>query len=63
MKALDATLLDLFSATKSLSDNVNLYFSEEERRSAINAGQSAISDTTRIAENLKSGIAKDKKEN
>jgi hypothetical protein len=62
MKALDATLLDLFSATKSLSDNVNLYFSEEQRNNAISAGQSAISDTTRIAENLKSGIAKDKKE-
>jgi hypothetical protein len=62
MKALDATLLDLFSATKSLSDNVNLYFSEEHRNNAISAGQSAISDTTRIAENLKSGIAKDKKE-
>jgi hypothetical protein len=60
MKALDATLLDLFSATKSLSDNVNLYFSEEQRNNAISAGQSAISDTTRIAENLKSGIAKDK---
>lgn len=62
MKALDVTLLDLFSATKSLSDNVNLYFSEEHRNNAISAGQSAISDTTRIAENLKSGIAKDKKE-
>ena len=62
MKALDATLLDLFSATKSLSDNVNLYFSEEQRNDAISAGQSAISDTTRIAENLKSGIAKDQKD-
>ena len=59
MGALEDTLLDLFSATKSLSDNVNLYFSEEQRNDAISAGQSAISDTTRIAENLKSGIAKD----
>jgi len=62
MKALDVTLLDLFSATKSLSDNVNLYFSEEQRQSAIVAGQSAIKDTTKIADNLKSGIAKDEQE-
>ena len=62
MQALDQTLLDLFSATKSLSDNINLYFSEEERRSAINAGQSAIVDTTKVADNLKYGIQKDEKE-
>ena len=62
MDALGEEMLGLFSATKSLSDNVNLYFTEKTRTSAISAAETAITDTTKIAKNLRTGVEKDSKE-
>ena len=62
MGALGEEMLGLFSATKSLSDNVNLYFTEKTRTSAISAAETAITDTTKIAKNLRTGVEKDSKE-
>jgi len=60
MKYLDQNLLELFTATKSLSDNINLYITEAERSDAIDHGQKAVSDTTKVAETLQSEIKNDK---
>ncbi len=56
MKYLNTNLLELFSSTKSLSDNINLYVSEEKRANAINHGKEAVKDTTKVAQTLRSEI-------
>ncbi len=60
MKFLDQNLLELFSATKSLADNVNLYVTEELRKDAIGHGQQAVSDTVKVAESLQTELKNDK---
>ncbi len=60
MKYLDQNLLELFTATKSLSDNINLYITEAERSDAIGHGQKAVDDTAKVAETLQSEIKNDK---
>ena len=61
MKYLNDNLLELFSSTKSLSDNVNLYVSEEKRANAINHGKEAVKDTSKVAQSLRSELEDDKK--
>jgi len=56
MKYLNTNLLELFSSAKSLSDNINLYVSEEKRANAINHGKEAVKDTTKVAQTLRSEI-------
>ena len=60
MKYLDQNLLELFSATKSLADNVNLYVTEELRKDAIGHGQKAVNDTVKVAESLQAELKNDK---
>lgn len=60
MKFLNQNLLELFSSTKSLSDNVNLYITEESRPNAINHGQKAVQDTSKVADSLRTEIKNDK---
>ena len=62
MKALGDEMISLFSATKNLSDNVSLYFTEKVRSNAISAAEVAIRDTTEIANSLRTGMEKDSKE-
>lgn len=62
MKVLGDEMLSLFSATKSLSDNVNLYFTEKARTNAISAAETAITDTTDIANSLRTGLNRDSEE-
>lgn len=61
MKKLNNSLLELFTATKSLSDNINEYFTVEERPDAITHGQSAILDTIKIQQSMREEILKDNK--
>ena len=60
MKYLDQNLLELFSATKSLADNVNLYVTEELRKDAIGHGRQAVNDTVKVAESLQAELKNDK---
>jgi len=60
MKYLDQNLLELFSATKSLADNVNLYVTEELRKNAVSHGQQAVNDTVKVAESLQAELKNDK---
>jgi hypothetical protein len=60
MKFLNQNLLELFSATKSLADNVNLYITEESRPDAISHGQKAVQDTSKVADSLRTEIKNDK---
>tara|TARA_R110000851_G_C12698486_1_gene525819 strand:- start:49 stop:537 length:489 start_codon:yes stop_codon:yes gene_type:complete len=62
MKVLGDEMISLFSATKNLSDNVSLYFTEKVRSNAISAAEVAIRDTTEIANSLRTGMEKDSKE-
>tara|TARA_S200002703_G_scaffold140089_1_gene131111 strand:- start:4168 stop:5460 length:1293 start_codon:yes stop_codon:yes gene_type:complete len=62
MVHLNGNLLELFSSTKSLSDNVNLYISEEARETAINHGKEAVRDASSAAESLRSEIKDDQKQ-
>ena len=60
MQYLNQNLLELFSSTKSLSDNVNLYVTEEIRQSAINHGQEAVKDATKVADSLRTELQDEK---
>tara|TARA_R110000744_G_scaffold65231_1_gene134009 strand:+ start:8883 stop:10262 length:1380 start_codon:yes stop_codon:yes gene_type:complete len=57
---LNENLLELFSSTKSLSDNINLYISEDTRKNAITHGQEAVKDTSKVADTLRTEIKDDK---
>ena len=61
MQKLNDSLLELFTATKSLSDNINDYFTVEKRNSAIKSGNKAIDDTVQIQKSLRAEILKDDK--
>jgi len=59
MKHLNGELLELFSATKDLSENINKYFTMEARSGAIKSAERGIDDTTRIQQSLAAEIARD----
>ena len=57
MDKLNGSLMELFEATKALSDNINNYFTYEERDKAIKSGETAIKDTEKIQDSLKTEIS------
>jgi hypothetical protein len=58
MDKLNDSLLELFEATKALSDNVNNYFTYEKRDDAIKSGETAIKDTVKIQDSLRTEISR-----
>ena len=57
MDKLNSSLLEIFESTKALSDNVNNYFTYEERGRAIESGESAIDDAQKIETSLRKDIS------
>lgn len=57
MDKLNSSLLEIFESTKALSDNVNNYFTYEERGKAIESGESAIDDAQKIETSLRKEIS------
>tara|TARA_S200002703_G_scaffold32009_1_gene27970 strand:- start:982 stop:2556 length:1575 start_codon:yes stop_codon:yes gene_type:complete len=57
MDKLNGSLLEIFESTKALSDNVNNYFTYEERGRAIESGESAIDDAQKIETSLRKEIS------
>lgn len=57
MDKLSGSLIELFEATKALSDNINDYFTYEKRSKAIKSGETAIKDTQKIQNSLKKEIS------
>ena len=57
MDKLNESLLEIFESTKALSDNVNNYFTYEERDKAIESGESAIDDAQKIETSLRKDIS------
>ena len=58
MDKLNSSLLELFEATKALSDNVNNYFTYEKRDDAIKSGETAIQDTVKIQDSMRAEISR-----
>lgn len=58
MDKLNDELLELFTATQSLSENINQYFTYEDRSQAISSGETAIENTVAIQDSLKADISK-----
>ena len=58
MDKLNSSLLELFEATKALSDNVNNYFTYEKRDDAIKSGETAIEDTVKIQDSMRAEISR-----
>ena len=58
MDKLNTSLLELFEATKALSDNVNNYFTYEKRDAAIKSGETAIKDTIKIQKSMRAEISR-----
>ena len=56
MDKLNAEILDLFTATQQLSENVNKYFLVPNRSSAIRSGDSAIENSVQIQNTLRAQI-------
>ena len=57
MDKLNESLLEIFESTKALSDNINNYFTYEERGKAIESGESAIDDAQKIETSLRKEIS------
>ena len=57
MDKLNDSLLELFESTKALSDNINNYFTYEERDRAIKSGETAIEDTLKIQDSLRTELS------
>jgi hypothetical protein len=57
MDKLNAEIMQLFTATKELSENINRYFLVEKRSTAINSGEKAIQDSIEIQKTLQSQLA------
>lgn len=57
MDKLNDSLLELFESTKALSDNINNYFTYEERDKAIKSGETAIEDTIKIQDSLRTELS------
>jgi hypothetical protein len=62
MDKLNGDLFTLFSATKSLSENINKYFTFDHRDRAISSAESAIINTDEIEESLRKDIETTAKE-
>lgn len=58
MGKLNEELFELFSATQQLSENINQYFTYEDRTDAISSGEVAIENTVVIQDSLKADINK-----
>jgi|TARA_R110002096_G_scaffold196733_1_gene379676 hypothetical protein len=56
MDKLNLEIMELFTATQNLSENVNRYFLVENRSSAINSGTRAIQDSVKIQQSLQSQL-------
>ena len=57
MDKLNDSLFELFESTKALSDNINNYFTYEKRDDAIKSGETAIKDTVKIQDSLRTEIS------
>ena len=57
MDRLNDELMELFSATKLLSENINKYFTFDKRDRAIGSGERAIENTVTIQKSLTAQIA------
>lgn len=57
MDRLNNELLELFTATKSLSENINKYFTADRRDGAIGSGEKAIKNSTQIQKAMTAQIA------
>ena len=53
---LNVEIMQLFTATKDLSDNINRYFLVEKRSTAINSGNKAIQDSIEIQQTLQAQL-------
>ena len=62
MDKLNTEIMQLFNATKELSDNINRYFLVEKRSAAINSGNKAIQDSIQIQKTLQADIQQSKDE-
>ena len=57
MGKLNDSLFELFESTKALSDNINNYFTYEKRDDAIKSGETAIKDTVKIQDSLRTELS------
>ena len=57
MDKLNSEIMQLFTATKDLSENINRYFLVEKRSTAINSGNKAIQDSIEIQQTLQAQLA------
>ena len=57
MDRLNDELLELFTATKSLSENINKYFTADKRNRAIGSGEKAIKNSAQIQQAMTAQIA------
>ena len=63
MDKLNEEIMQLFVATQDLSENVNAYFLQEKRSSAINSGNKAIQDSVKIQQTLQAQLSEPDDEN
>ena len=63
MDKLNEEIMQLFTATQDLSENVNKYFLVEKRSSAINSGNRAIQDSVKIQQTLQAQLSEPDDEN
>lgn len=63
MNKLNEEVMQLFTATQDLSENVNRYFLVEKRSSAINSGNRAIQDSVKIQQTLQAQLSEPDDEN
>ena len=63
MSKLNEEIMQLFTATQDLSENINKYFLVEKRRSAINSGNKAIQDSVKIQQTLQASLNEPDDEN
>ena len=60
MDQLRGTILELFQAVKSLSGNLNDYFSSDRREVALKKGAQAVKDAQRVEDSMQKQIEKEK---
>tara|TARA_A100001515_G_C4561322_1_gene206712 strand:- start:45 stop:1244 length:1200 start_codon:yes stop_codon:yes gene_type:complete len=60
MDQLRGSILELFQAVKSLSSNLNDYFSSDRREVALKKGIQAVKDAQRVEDSMQKQIEKDK---
>jgi hypothetical protein len=60
MKYLSDNLLNVFEATKDLSDNITQYFTFRKRSKAISSGEKAIEDSNTISNEMTQQLSQDK---